>query len=174
MRRANALTMLSLAVVLAFGAGACGGDSKSAGTDTPVAATATPKASYPMEVQLTDADNGRTVQLAQGGKLIIALQSNPSTGFSWYAGELAGPQLRLAGEPEYVPPASTTPVVGAVGTQVFTFEAPAGIALDPATQTGIVQLSMEYRRGFEPNAAPDKKFAVTVEIHGASGGSPTP
>jgi inhibitor of cysteine peptidase len=113
------------------------------------------KSSYPKEVQLTDSDNGSTVRLAKGGQLIVALQSNPSTGFSWYVGERAGPELELVGEPRFVPAGSTTPVVGAPGTQVFTFK---------ASGAGTVQMVLEYKRSFEPNVPPAKTFSLTVEI----------
>lgn len=110
---------------------------------------------YPDEVQITDADNGSTVKLALDGELIVALASNITTGFSWSVGEQTGPQLELQGEPRYVPPGSTTPVVGAAGTQVFTFE---------AKSTGTAKLVLEYKRPFEPGVAPEKTFSLTVEI----------
>jgi inhibitor of cysteine peptidase len=110
---------------------------------------------YPDQVQLTDADDGSTVKLALGGELIVALASNITTGFSWSVGDQSAPQLELKGEPRYVPPGSTTPVVGAAGTQVFTFE---------AKSTGTAKLVLEYKRPFEPGVAPEKTFSVTVEI----------
>lgn len=112
-------------------------------------------AGYPDKVQLTDDDNGTTLKLALDGELIVALASNITTGFSWSVGEQTGAQLELQGEPRYVPPSSTTPVVGAAGTQVFTFG---------AKSTGTAKLVLEYKRPFEPGVAPDKTYTVTVEI----------
>jgi inhibitor of cysteine peptidase len=110
---------------------------------------------FPGEVQITDSDDGATVQLADGGTLIVALPSNPTTGYSWSVSERSSPQLELQGEPRFVPAGSTTPVVGAGGTEVFTFE---------AVDTGTATLTLEYRRPFEPGAAPEDTYSVTVEI----------
>ena len=110
---------------------------------------------YPRQVQITDADDGSTVKLADGGELIVALPSNLTTGFSWSVSEATAPGLELQGEPRYVPPGSTSPVAGAAGTQVFTFE---------ATAPGSAGLVLEYKRPFEPGVAPEETFSVTVEV----------
>ena len=110
---------------------------------------------YPDEVQLTDSDIGSSVKLALGGELIVALASNITTGFSWSVGEQTGQQIEPHGEPRYVPPGSTTPVAGASGRQIFTFE---------AKSTGTAKLVLEYMRPFEPGVAPEKTFSVTVDV----------
>jgi len=143
---------------------ACGGGGGKPTATPGTAVVATPTA-YPSEVHLTDADNGSTVKLGRGGTLIISLESNPSTGYSWSFAGLAGPELELVGEPQYVPPTSTaTPVVGAAGTQVFTFRA-TGTGMPPAGTPAIVQLALDYKRGFEPDATPAQAFRITVEIN---------
>jgi inhibitor of cysteine peptidase len=143
---------------------ACGGGADKSATQTaaalqtPAATTAAPTATaaVPAEVQLTDADNGRSVTLANGGALVIALTSNPSTGFAWSVADPSPSQLVLQGEPQYVPPGSTTtPAVGAAGTQVFTFK---------ATATGEAKLTLNYARSFEPTVPPEKTFTVTVTV----------
>jgi inhibitor of cysteine peptidase len=110
---------------------------------------------FPDEVQITETDADSTLQLALGGQLIVALASNPTTGFSWSAGETSDAALVLQGEPRYAPPGSTTAVVGAGGTEIFTFR---------AEMPGRANLVLEYRRPFEPDAAPEQTFRVTVEI----------
>jgi inhibitor of cysteine peptidase len=165
-RRRSFVFLLGSLLVAVGLAVACGGDNKENATPTtaattqptqaaPTATAAATQAALPDEVQLTDADDGKTVQLADGGQLIVALASNPTTGYSWSVSEQSDRQLVLQGEPAYVPAGSTTPVVGAGGTQVFTFK---------ATGTGTASLSLEYKRPFEPTAAPAKTFSVTVEI----------
>lgn len=140
-------TLRLMAIIVLFGStvalAACGDDD---GDDA---------SGFPDEVQLSDADHGSTVQLATGGQLIVALESNPSTGFSWSVGEDSDAFLEPQGEPRYVPPGSTTPVAGAPGTEVFTFE---------AVDEGTARLVLEYRRSFEPDVAPERTFSVTVEI----------
>ena len=156
-KRLLALSLGGLLVVSAALGVACGGDD---GDDADPTATSAPsaeptQASFHAEVQLTDVDDGTSVQLANGGTLIIALPSNPSTGYSWSVAESSDPQLELQGEPAFVPAGSTTPVVGAGGTEVFTFE---------AVDTGTATLTLGYRRPFEPNASPEDTFSITVEI----------
>ncbi|MGE3073252.1 MAG: protease inhibitor I42 family protein [Dehalococcoidia bacterium] len=109
----------------------------------------------PAELQLTEADNGTNVVIANDGTVIVALASNPTTGYSWAIVSPEPTNLELDGEPKYVPAGSTTPVVGAGGTQVFTFKTTA-----PGTST----LKMEYRRSFEPANPAEKTFEVTVEV----------
>jgi inhibitor of cysteine peptidase len=154
--------MVMLVAALAPAAAACGDDGDN-GAGTPTAratapVTAAPAATvsaHPKEVQLTDADAGKSVKLANGGKLIVALVSNPSTGFRWAVAEPAPVQLRLEGEPAYVAPGSTTPAVGAAGTEVFTFA---------AVSAGTATLTLNYARSFEPDVAPEKTFSITVDI----------
>jgi inhibitor of cysteine peptidase len=112
-------------------------------------------AQAPDEVQLTQADDGTDVALADGGTLIVALPSNPSTGFAWAIVAPEPSNIELDGQPKFVPPGSTTPVVGAPGTEVFTFKTIAD---------GTSTLKMEYRRSFEPNAPPGDTFSVEVEV----------
>ncbi len=164
MTNARHLVALVVLVSTALLVAACGGGSDASATktaaapETPAATTSAPTATatVPAEVQLTDADNGTSVTLANGGTLIIALASNPSTGFTWSVADPSPSQLVLQGEPKYVPPGSTTtPAVGAAGTQVFTFK---------ATSTGVAELTLNYARSFEPTATPDKTFTVTVTV----------
>jgi inhibitor of cysteine peptidase len=110
---------------------------------------------YPAEVQVTESDANSTVQLALDGELIVALASNPTTGFSWSVGEDSDENLVVQGEPTFVPAGSTTPVVGAGGTEVFTFR---------AESTGTARLVLEYKRQFEPSVKPEQTFSLTVEI----------
>lgn len=134
--------VLALAGVFAT---ACGDDDDDGpgGTSTPA----------PAEVQLTEPDNGTTVTLAADGTLIVALASNPSTGFSWAIVSPEPAYLELDGEPAFVPAGSTTPVVGAGGTEVFTLK---------ATGAGTSTLMMEYNRTTTPPEEPEDTFTVTV------------
>jgi len=109
----------------------------------------------PAELQLTDADDGGSFEVAAEGTVIIALPSNPSTGYSWAIVAPEPANLELDGEPKYVPAGSTTPVAGAGGTEVFTLK---------ATDTGEAALKMEYRRPFEPDVPAEQTFNVTITV----------
>ncbi|HML98274.1 MAG TPA: protease inhibitor I42 family protein [Tepidiformaceae bacterium] len=132
------------ALALAIAASACGGDDDD-GTGNGAQS----------EVQLTGDDNGKTVTIAKDGTLIVALVSNPSTGFSWAVIAAEPANLELQGEPKYLPAGSTTPVAGAAGTEVFTFK---------AVKTGTSKLSMGYARSWEQGAQPEQTFEITVVV----------
>jgi len=109
---------------------------------------------FPNEVQVDETSNGGVVKVARGGVLIVALASNPSTGFSWRLDELSSAGVDII-ETRYVPPGSTAPVLGAPGTEVITFK---------ASEDGTAQIVLEYRRGFEPGRPAERTFRLTVEI----------
>ena len=92
---------------------------------------------------------GDTVKVTNGDEFVIALPANPSTGYSWSAGDnpdvafVSSRQLAGGSQP------------GAGGTQELTFR---------AEQTGTSTLALAYARSFEPGVPPAKtaKFPVTV------------
>jgi inhibitor of cysteine peptidase len=92
---------------------------------------------------------GDSIAVANGTEFVIALPANPSTGYSWTAGDdhdVAFVSSRqLAGENQ----------PGAAGTQELTFR---------ATSTGMSTLELAYARPFEPDVPPVKtaQFPVTV------------
>jgi len=92
---------------------------------------------------------GDTITVANGDDFVIALPANPSTGYSWTAGDdadvtfVSSRQVAGGNQP------------GAPGTQELTFR---------ATDTGKSALELAYARPFEHGVPPAKtaKFAVTV------------
>lgn len=143
--------MSSVTLSAALGA-ACGDDDNDGNGDNgEPTVTSTPA---PSEVQLTEPDDGSTVTLAVGGTLIVALASNPSTGFAWAIVPPEPEFLELDGAPKFVPAGSTSPVPGAGGTEVFTLK---------ATGAGTSTLTMEYNRSTNPPGEPEETFSVTVE-----------
>jgi inhibitor of cysteine peptidase len=109
---------------------------------------------FPAEVQVSETSNGGVVKLARGGVLIVALASNPSTGFSWRLDERSSTGIQII-ETRYVPPGSTGPILGAPGTEVMTFK---------ASEEGTARLVLEYRRGFEPGLPAEQTFRLTIEV----------
>jgi predicted secreted protein len=108
------------------------------------------------EVELTAADDGTTVDLKQGQKLVVTLESNPINGYGWFVDPpLDGNVLTQDGEAVYDPEA---------GTQTFRFT-----AADP----GAVHLDMLYERAVpNPNESGDAyivetgdTFRVTVRVN---------
>jgi inhibitor of cysteine peptidase len=104
-------------------------------------------------VNLTDADNYRTLRLAVGDMLIVSLASTPGTGFSWDVARVDARVMRQMGGPKLVYPAK--PIPGAPATQVFRF-----IAKSP----GAARLELVYRRPWERGVPPARRFKVNLKV----------
>jgi inhibitor of cysteine peptidase len=108
----------------------------------------------PGAVELTAADSGTTVTLEAGQQVEISLESNASTGFQWnLAGEPDAAVLELVSS-TYVEPETSDDVVGAPGTEIWTFE---------AVGTGTTSVELAYFRPFEPETV-GGTFSLTVDV----------
>lgn len=105
----------------------------------------------PRGLLLETPDSGSDIFLAQGEVLQVRLPSTPSTGFSWAIASNSPSVLRPNGEPKYEPPAKGA--AGAAGTQTFEFRVVGG---------GGAFLELVYRRPFEKDAAPARRWGVFV------------
>jgi inhibitor of cysteine peptidase len=101
--------------------------------------------------------DGSTQQLKLGEVMAITLESNPSTGYSWFATVSNPDVLTQMGEPEYIEPTqpSSTMIVGAAGTETFMFQ---------GTTAGSATITLDYKRGWETGVAPEKTITLTVEV----------
>jgi len=108
------------------------------------------------QVVVTASDDGGSVTLASGQELVVRLESNPSTGYSWEAIGIPG-VLEGSSAPEHEASSEDEDVVGASGTDVFTFTA-AGTSGERGT------LELEYRRPWESGVAPEDEFVLEVII----------
>ena len=104
--------------------------------------------------RITAAQNGETVSVADGGKVVIQLQVNPSTGAHW---ELAGKPENVSdpetavGAPTLAPGAR--PVLGAPRVATFTFA---------VTGSGSGEIVLERHGPGVANALLET-FRVTIE-----------
>lgn len=111
-------------------------------------------ATIPEPVKLTEADDGKSVELKVGGALDISLAGNITTGYSWSAMAVDAKILALAAEPEYLPDHDALRRSGAGGAFVFHFKAAA---------PGKTTVKLGYRRPWE-KTPPAKIFTVEVEV----------
>ena len=102
--------------------------------------------------QLTEADNGRLIELNVGDTLEITLPGNPTTGFQWEVSAIDSAILRQVGEPEFEPLSNA---VGSGGNVTLRFE---------AVGTGQTVLKLVHHRPFEENVPPTQTFEVTVTV----------
>ena len=104
------------------------------------------------EVALEAEDAGRQIEVRKGQAVLVKLEANPGTGYSWEAVDLDGSLLRPVGEPEF---SSQSDLLGATGVQVSRFEAAA---------QGTTTLKLVYHRSWEKDVPPEKTFVVQVTI----------
>ena len=138
----GSLVVLLMGMVL--GLAGCGPD-----TDLPAGATSE-------EVPLSAEDGGGQVEVAVGQILVLTLESNPTTGYSWQVVEAEDSVLRQIGEPEFKAASELDPpLVGAGGVEVFRFE---------AVGAGETRLELVYRRPWEEGVEPLETYSVQVVV----------
>lgn len=106
---------------------------------------------------LTEADDGRTVAVVEGQTVLIALASNPTTGFDWAVTSadkaLGSPTIK------FVKGASTA--VGSGGTTKLSWLTTTGGAM-----VGKHAVTLGYQRSWEKKDA--KTFKVTIDVRAAT------
>ncbi|MGD8474859.1 MAG: C1 family peptidase [Anaerolineae bacterium] len=110
----------------------------------------------PLEIQVTQRDNARSVDV-RGEVLVLNLESNPSTGYSWQVQGMNPGILRQLDATEWL--SSAPDKLGAPGTQVLRFA---------AVGKGRTNLELVYARSWE-TAAPAKTFSLEVRVTKPSG-----
>jgi len=104
------------------------------------------------EVKLDAGDDGSQVELKAGQTLVVSLEGNPTTGYTWEVAELDEQVLRQAGETEFKPESDA---IGAGGVQTLRFE---------TVNSGQTTLNLVYRRPWEEDVEPAKTFSVQVVV----------
>lgn len=103
---------------------------------------------------LTNADNGKQITAKTGETLTLALDSNPTTGYSWQVLEINNTILVQQGDPEYKQASGTEGLVGSGGTETFRFN---------AAGAGTTTLKLGYMRPWE-SVPPIETFTVQVIV----------
>lgn len=96
-------------------------------------------------------DAGDTIEAKVNAEFIIALASNPSTGYSWFA-DYDEAQFKLVSD-EYQQENTEEMIVGAGGTQYLRFK---------ALKAGSFEITIEYQRSWEGEPIDQKVFSVSV------------
>ncbi len=107
----------------------------------------------PMTKTVDMAYDGGTIDLHVGDTLVVRLEGNPTTGYTWESATEAMPSLKQIGEKQYVRDASDR--VGSGGYFEWTFE---------ATAVGTTHLKLEYLRPFEQGEPPVKTWVAAVQV----------
>ncbi|MBU0490493.1 MAG: protease inhibitor I42 family protein [Chloroflexi bacterium] len=102
--------------------------------------------------EITQADNGKTIEVNQGSEVKVVLVSNPTTGYSWQVAEVDAKVLQQVGEAQFK---ADSDAIGAGGKETFTFK---------AAGAGQTTLKMEYKRPWETDVAAAETFVVTIVV----------
>jgi len=142
MKGTKTILAIILGTILITGI-ACGGKSAS---PTPTANEVNVDASY----------NGSDVMLVVGDQLIVTLDSNSTTGYSWNLSAISDTSVVTKVNDVYATPTPTNPpLMGQGGQEVWTFE---------ALKAGTANISMKYIRPWETTAEPAANFSITVNV----------
>jgi len=129
---AAAFASLALGLGLLLGALAC---------ETPAA---------PPPWRVGEADDGRQILVPVGTLLDVALPGNPSTGFVWERVSPDQDGLEQLGPPRYT---AEGPLLGQGGTVHVFFR---------VTAPEVSRIELVYRRPFEKDTPPARRFRVTI------------
>jgi inhibitor of cysteine peptidase len=104
------------------------------------------------EVKLDAGDDGSQVELNAGQTLVVSLEGNPTTGYTWEAAELDEQVFQQVGETEFKPESGA---IGAGGVQTLRFE---------TVNSGQTTLNLVYHRPWEENVEPAETFSIQVVV----------
>ena len=144
----------ALLVVLVLAAGCASANSDAASDEVDRGGEASPMPDD--DVVLTAEDDGSVVELGEGQALVVTLESNPTTGYSWQVSEVDQDVLMQIGDPEFKEAAAAEgeQVLGAGGTETFYF----------ASAAGETTLTLVYHRPWEEDVEPEEVFSVEVIV----------
>ena len=97
-------------------------------------------------------DAGKSIKLVPGQELQIALEGNPTTGYSWEIAQNDNAVLSPVGDPEFQ---ADSQLLGSGGKMILRFE---GVA------PGKTNLKLVYHRLWEKNVEPLETFVINVEV----------
>ena len=109
-------------------------------------------------LRLTKADSGKKVDLAPGGILELALEGNPTTGYTWKVMSGNEAVLKQMGDSTFTPQSN---LMSAPGVEVWKFR---------AVGTGSVTLKLGYKQWWDNAMQRNPTFEVTVNVGGAPAG----
>ncbi len=93
------------------------------------------------------------IESAPGEEITVALDSNPTTGYSWDFVEEFDRRILTLVDSRYQPP--QTQLKGAGGTQFWTFR---------ALETGRTEIKLKYFRSWEKGVPPVREVVFTVIV----------
>lgn len=104
------------------------------------------------DVEVTDADNGKSFTVRTGDHIQITLNSNPTTGYEWAVQTIDDTVLSYQGS-KY--DSANTGLVGSGGMQTLTFR---------AELPGDSPIELKYWRSFQGDSSIGQTFSIQVKV----------
>ena len=101
----------------------------------------------------TYTDSGQAINIGTNQEFIIALDSNPTTGYSWQA-SYDESMLELVGKSYEMGEQAKQGAVGAGGVEYFQFK---------AVKAGNTEITLDYQRSWEEQSTDQKVFTVNMK-----------
>ena len=106
-----------------------------------------------MMLELTQADNGKSVDARPGDLIIIRLPENPTTGFRWTVDKVDPLCVEAQGS-SFSPPRDGA--VGGGGERTFSFQVKG--------EGGTGNIGLKLKRQWEADASAAERYSVTVKV----------
>ncbi len=110
------------------------------------------RSAAPDPVAITEADAGKTIELHPGDQLMVTLDGNITTGYTWENTLPDAAVLKQNGEAEFK---AESDKIGAGGKITLKFD---------AVSAGQVNLKLVYHRPWEKDVQPINTYEVTVVV----------
>ena len=110
--------------------------------------------SAPKLVSVDASYSGKAVEVGIDGSVVVTLESNSSTGFSWELTKISDETVLKQVDQKYEGPGAGAPP-GAGGQEVWTFK---------VLKKGTSSISMEYSRPWEGGEKAAETFNLTVVV----------
>lgn len=107
------------------------------------------------EIRLTDKDNGKTVKVAVDGTVILSLESNITTGFSWTKADKVDKDILKLEKDDYMQSPNPNGLLGVGGTTVIVYR---------ALKKGTAKIDLTYMQPWNPDSEFNTNYSVTVEV----------
>ena len=103
-------------------------------------------------IELTAADAGSAIQAAVGDRIIISLEANPTTGYTWQEQPGLDTSVVTFVSEDYQQAPASPDMVGVGGIDTLTYD---------VVGAGTTTIALGYQRSGDPS--PSETFTVTVE-----------
>ena len=117
-------------------------------------APAAPSRKAEKSMQVTDAEDKKTVAVPAGKAFDIVLKGNATTGFEWQVEKIDGDAVKQTGKVDYVSDKSPEDSVGVGGTFVFHFK---------VTEAAKTKIRLVHVRPWEKDKSRAKTFEVVID-----------